>query len=114
MRPLLLDVCGRNNLCGDVQPFAEVVKAFGCECVVVPLPRELRLQVIPRRERLAGFDDEEVLGVYLGMLRKVVVFLGHENTLLKEVLVDLLPVCFRNEHLDGTLSAKIPFTGPCS
>lgn len=39
-----------------MQPFPEVVKAFRRQGVVVPLPGELRLQVITRSERLASFD----------------------------------------------------------
>lgn len=35
----------------------------------------------------------EVLGVDIRVLGKVVVLLGHEYTLLEEVLVDLLSVC---------------------
>jgi hypothetical protein len=40
-----------------MQPFAEVVEAFGSQGVVVVLPAELRLEVAARGEGLAGFDD---------------------------------------------------------
>lgn len=54
---LLLDVGLRDDFWGQVQPLAEVVEAFGSEGVVVPLPRELRLQVAAGGEGLAGLDD---------------------------------------------------------
>ena len=53
---------GRDDLGGQVQPFAEVVEPFGGEGVVVPLPGELRLEVAARGEGLAGFDDLRVGG----------------------------------------------------
>lgn len=99
MRALLLDVGGRDNLSGEVQPFTEVVKTLGIvrmvfsllcdngetylggEGVVVVLPRELGLDVATGVERLAGLDHVEVLGVNVAVLGKVEVLLGHEHTL---------------------------------
>ena len=56
MRALLLDVRLRDDLGGEVEPFAEVVEALGGQGVVVPLPRELRLEVAAGGEGLAGLD----------------------------------------------------------
>lgn len=87
---MLLNVGGRNDLSGKVEPFAEVVEAFGGQGVVVVLPRELSLDIAAGVERLASLDDEQVLGVDIGVLGKVEVLLGNEDTLSEEVLVDLL------------------------
>ena len=38
MRALLLDVCGWDDLGGEVEPFAEEVETLRGEGVVVPLP----------------------------------------------------------------------------
>ena len=38
MRALLLDVCSRDDLGGEVKPFAEEVETLRGEGVVVPLP----------------------------------------------------------------------------
>lgn len=86
MGPLLLDVGGRNDLGGEVKPLAEVVETLGGEGVVVVLPRELSLDIAAGVERLAGLDDEEVLGVDIGVLGKVEVLRGDENALTEEVL----------------------------
>lgn len=56
MRTLLLDVGGRDDLSGQVKPFAEVVETLGGEGVVVVLPREAGLEVTAGGERLAGLD----------------------------------------------------------
>ena len=57
VRALLLDVGLRNDLSGKVQPLAEVVKTLGGEGVVVPLPRELGLEVAAGSQGLASLDD---------------------------------------------------------
>jgi hypothetical protein len=57
MRTLLLDVCGRHNLGGKVEPFTEVIKPLGGESVVVVLPRELSLEERPGGQGLACFDN---------------------------------------------------------
>ena len=57
MRALLLDVRLWDDLSREVKPFAQVVEAFGSEGVVIPLPRELSLEVATRCEGLASFDD---------------------------------------------------------
>lgn len=87
VRSLLLDVGGGNDLSGQVKPFAEVVETLGGQGVVVPLPGELGLDIAARVERLASLDDKEVLGVDVGVLGKVEVLRGHEDTLTEEVLV---------------------------
>lgn len=84
---LLLDVGGRDDLGGEVQPFAEVVEALGGQGVVVVLPRELGLDIAAGVERLQSLDDEEVLGVDIGVLGEVEVLLRDEDALAEEVLV---------------------------
>jgi hypothetical protein len=54
---LLLDVRSGHDLGGNVEPFAEVVEAFGGKSVVVPLPGELGFEVATRGQGLACFDD---------------------------------------------------------
>lgn len=83
---LLLDVCGGNDLGGQVEPFAEVVETLGGEGVVVVLPGELSLDVAAGVQRLESLDDEEVLCVDVGVLGKVEVLLRDEDTLTEEVL----------------------------
>lgn len=118
---LLLDVSGRDNLSREVEPFSEVVETFWGQGVVVVLPRELCLDVSSGSQGLESLDDLfcvhvrtigslqtacsrgselsyiEVLGVDVGVLWKVVVLLGHEYTLLEEVLVDLLAISLWDE-----------------
>lgn len=86
MRALLLDVGGGNNLGGEVKPFAEVVETLGGQGVVVVLPRELGLDIAAGGEGLASLDDEQVLGVDIGVLGEVEVLGGDEYTLAEEVL----------------------------
>jgi len=97
MRSLLLDVRSWDDLSGQVEPLAEVVKTLRSESVVVVLPRELSLDIAAGCERLAGLDDVEVLGVNVVVLGKVVVLLCDEHTLTEEVLVDLLSVGLGNK-----------------
>jgi hypothetical protein len=85
---LLLDVGSGNDLSGEVKPFAEVVETLGGQGVVVVLPRELGLDIAARVERLQSLDNEQVLGVDIGVLGKVEVLLGDENTLTEEVLAE--------------------------
>ena len=92
MRSLLLDVRSWDDLSGEMKPFAEVVETLRGESVVVVLPRELSLDVTTGGERLAGLDDEKVLGVNVVVLWEVVVLLRDKHTLTEEVLVDLLSV----------------------
>ena len=86
-----------------MQPFAQVVKTLWGERIVVPLPRELSLEVTTGSQGLAGFDDLywlsvdcsmgstaayiEVLGVNFIVLWKVEVLLGGGNALCIEVSV---------------------------
>ena len=63
----------------------------------LPLPRELRLYIAARLKRLAGLDDEEVLGVDFAVLGHVEVLFRDEDALAEEVLVDFLAVGFGNE-----------------
>jgi hypothetical protein len=57
----------------------------------------LSLNVTAGGKRLAGLDDEEVLGVNVVVLWEVVVLLCDKDTLSEEVLVDLLAVCLWNK-----------------
>jgi hypothetical protein len=82
----LLNVGSGNDLSGEVKPFAEVVETLGGQGVVVVLPRELGLDIAARVERLQSLDNEQVLGVDIGVLGKVEVLLGDEDTLTEEVL----------------------------
>ena len=50
MGALLFDVGGRDDFGGKVEPFAKIVQAFGSKGVIVPLPRELGLEVATGRE----------------------------------------------------------------
>jgi hypothetical protein len=84
----LLDVGSGNDLSGEVKPFAEVVETLGGQGVVVVLPRELGLDIAARVERLQSLDNEQVLGVDIGVLGKVEVLLGDEDTLTEEVLTE--------------------------
>jgi hypothetical protein len=52
------------------------------------LPRELGLDIAARVERLQSLDNEQVLGVDIGVLGKVEVLLGDEDTLTEEVLTE--------------------------
>lgn len=80
----------RNNLRGEVEELSEVGKTLLGESVVVPLPRELSLDVALRVEGLHSLDDLKVSDsreIRVG--GAVEVLGGNENTLLEEVLVDL-------------------------
>lgn len=76
VRPLLLDVGGRDNLGGEVEPLPEVVETLGGEGVVVVLPRELGLDVAARGQGLAGLDDEEVADT--GLVGRLIAAAGNE------------------------------------
>jgi len=56
---LLLDVRRGDNLSGQMEPFAQVIKTLGSQGVVVVLPGELGLEVAAGGERLASLDDLE-------------------------------------------------------
>ena len=99
MRSLLLNVCGRDDFGGEVKPFTEVVETLGGEGVVVVLPGELSLDVSAGVQGLKGLDNEEVLGVDVGVLRKVEVLLRDEDTLAEEVLRKKKKLARRFLHL---------------
>lgn len=105
---------------------SQVVQTLGSEGVVVPLPRELGLDVTLRGQGLHGLDDLQVADVGdVGVSGSVEVLLSDENTLcvmqrtvkfgdqsfdantktsglsvptLEEVLVDGPAVLLGNEH----------------
>lgn len=106
MAPLLLDVGGRDNLSGEVEPLAEVVETSVGQSVVVVLPREAGLDIATGVERLAGLDDIKVLGVNVGVLGQVEVLLSDEDTLSEEVLMDGLAIFLRDKHICGCVETK--------
>lgn len=119
----LLDVGGRDNLGGEMEPLAEVRETGLSQGVVVVLPRELSLEVATAGEGLASLDDlyfenplaggfrgvcgwesapyVKVLGVNVTVLGEVEVLLGDENSLTEEVLVDELAVGLGNKPGDN-------------
>jgi len=107
---LLLDVGRGNDLGGQMKPLAEEVQPLGGQSIVIPLPRELGLEVAAGGEGLARLDDledilselrncchfakathEEVLKAKLGV-SGLVVLLGNKDTLTEEVFVDFLTI----------------------
>lgn len=88
----------RDDLVGEVQPLPEIFNTFRSQNVVIPLPRELGLNEAPGGQALHGLDNLKVGDIKLFMLRRIVVFLGDQNTLLEEVFVDGTPVLFGNNH----------------
>lgn len=110
-----------HNLRGEVQELAEVGETLVGEGVVVPLPRELGLDVALGGEGLHGLDDLEVADLgQVGVRGTVKVLGGDKDTLLEEGLVDLDNVSFgfctrdmmsgprhRNTHRDLTATAKV-------
>lgn len=98
---LLLDVGGRDNLSGEVKPFAKVVETLGGQGVVVVLPRELGLDIATGGEGLASLDDEQVLGVDIGVLGQVEILGGDEHALTEEVLYS------KNNHISIFASLRI-------
>jgi hypothetical protein len=85
VRPLLLDVRGRDDLGGKVEPLAQVVEALGGHGVVVVPPAVLRLDEAARGQGLHGLDDEQVLGLD-GRVLDLVVLGGDENAIAEEGL----------------------------
>jgi hypothetical protein len=104
---LLLDVGSRDDLGGQVKPLSKVVETLGGQSVVVPLPRELSLDVAAAGQGLQSLDDIEVLDIELGVLREVVVLGGDEHALAEQSLVDGLPVSLRDKHLGGSAMIKM-------
>lgn len=81
----------RNDFRRQVKPFAEVGETLVGQSVVVPLPRELCLDVSLGSQGLHGLDDFQVADTGdVGVRRAVKVLGGDENTILEESLVDLL------------------------
>jgi len=57
---------------------------------------------------MRGVSHEEVLGVNVGVLGEVEVLLGHEYTLLEEVLVDLLAISLWDKPAPAVSSCALP------
>lgn len=89
----------------NVQLGSEEVHTLVSQGVVVVLPRELGLDVTLGGQRLQGLDHVQVSGVNFLVLWLVKVLLSDDNTLLEEVLVDLLSVFLWNQH-DGFYDLK--------
>lgn len=66
----------------------------------------MSLDVAARGERLAGLDDEEILGVDFVMLGQIVVLLCDKYALAKQILVNLLPVCLGNEPTQRSIGLR--------
>lgn len=71
----------RQNTLWDVQLVSKELHTLVSQGVVVPLPRELGLDVTLRGQRLHGLDHVQVLGVDLLVARLVEVLLSNNNTL---------------------------------
>lgn len=89
-----------------MEPISKVVKTFRSQGIIVVLPRELRLDISTRVQRLARLDDIEIGGVDLAVLGLVIVLLGDEDTLAEEVLVDLFTVFLGNKHRGGIAARR--------
>lgn len=85
VRPLLLDVCGRNDLGGEMEPLPEVVQTLRGERIVKVAPRVPGLDVASAVQRLHCFYDPEVLRLDGGVV-DLVVLLGREHSLPEEGL----------------------------
>mmetsp|Transcript_78194 Transcript_78194/g.138055 ORF Transcript_78194/g.138055 Transcript_78194/m.138055 type:complete len:200 (-) Transcript_78194:65-664(-) len=83
--------CGGNDLRGQVQVLTEVLNPLVGQIVVVVAPSVLCLDESLGVEAAHQLNADQVGNVHLGMLLAEVL-LGNQNSLLKEVLVDLFPV----------------------
>jgi len=91
----------RDDLGWEMEVLSEVVQTLRGENVVVPLPRELSLDITLGGQALHGLDDLEVLDVGDVRVGRSVEFLGSgKNTLLEECLVDGSAVGLGNQHVD--------------
>lgn len=70
-----------DDFCRKVEPFAEVLESLGGKSVIVPLPREPRLDVTARIEGLEHLDHLEVWDVQFLVLRGVEIFFRHHDAL---------------------------------
>jgi hypothetical protein len=76
-----LAMCLWDDFCRKVEPFAEVLESLGGKGVIVPLPREPRLDVTARGEGLKHLDHLEVWDVQFLVLWGVEIFFRHHDTL---------------------------------
>ncbi|KAI3481413.1 hypothetical protein L1887_56240 [Cichorium endivia] len=97
-------VRGGHDLGGEVEELAQVLDTLVSEGVEVPLPRELRVHVAARGERLQRLDHLEVGDLELGVLNGEVLG-GHHDTLLEERGVDGLAVLLADDHF-GRVTAR--------
>jgi len=90
-----------DDLAGEVEELSEVVQTLGGEGVVVPLPRELGLDVSLGSQGLHGLDDLQVSDLgEVGVGRSVKVLFGDHDALLEEGLVDGPSVLLGNKHFE--------------
>jgi len=90
-----------DDLAGEVEELSEVVQTLGGEGVVVPLPRELGLDVSLGSQGLHGLDDLQVSDLgEVGVGRSVKVLFGDHDALLAEGLVDGPSVLLGNKHFE--------------
>ena len=96
-----------NNLGRNVEVFSEVGESLIGEGVVVPLPRELGLDESLGGKGLHGLDDLEVSDGHVGVLGSVEILGSNEDTLLEEVLVDLIVNSYPNPSFQQPLRPKL-------
>lgn len=96
-------VRSRHNLGGQVQELTQVLNTLVSKRVEVPLPRELRVHVTARGERLKSLDNLEVRDLELRVLNSEVLG-GDHNTLLEERGVDRLAVLLADDHFEGVVN----------
>jgi hypothetical protein len=70
----------RDDFCREVEPFTEVLKSLSRKSVIVPLPREPRLDVTTGGKRLKHLDHLEVWNLQFLVLGGVEVLFCHHNT----------------------------------
>jgi hypothetical protein len=102
-----------NDLGGDVEVLSEVGETLVGEGVVVPLPRELGLDESLGGEGLHSLDDLEVSDSHVGVLGSVKVLGSDEDTLLEEVLVDLLSAKVWGLRVKDQVQQLLPYLQPC-
>lgn len=82
-----MHVSARNNVLWQMQVLSQILNTSVGQGIIVVLPRELSFDVTLGSQRLQSFDDIQVLGVDLIVLRLVEVLFGNNDTLWKYRLV---------------------------
>lgn len=63
------------------EPFTEIFNTFRGECVIIPLPGELRLDKAPGCQTLERFDDLKIWNVEVFVFRGIEILFGDKNAL---------------------------------